>query len=66
MVVIMRVLLYGGGSVGPGVVSCLLKSRVHVDIIARENTVAALRKCGLVRTGIFGGCPGGIVSAPGR
>lgn len=50
----MRVLLYGGGSVGLGVASCLLKSRVHVDIIARENTVAALRKCGLVRTGIFG------------
>ena len=51
---IMRVLIYGAGSVGLGIASCLLKSQGGVDIIARENTVRALRKSGLTRTGIFG------------
>ena len=50
----MRVLIYGGGAVGLGVASCLLKSGAAVDIIARENTVEALKKSGLTRTGIFG------------
>ncbi len=50
----MRVLIYGGGAVGLGVGSCLLKSETSVDIIARADTVAALKKSGLVRTGIFG------------
>jgi 2-dehydropantoate 2-reductase len=50
----MKVLIYGGGSVGLGVASCLLKAGAEVDIIGREDTVAALRKNGLVRTGIFG------------
>ena len=50
----MRALIYGGGAVGLGLASCLLKSGLRVDIIARENTVRSLRKDGLVRTGIFG------------
>jgi len=50
----MRVLIYGGGSVGLGIASCLLKSRADVDIIARDNTVRCLRSEGLSRTGIFG------------
>ena len=50
----MRVLIYGGGAVGLGVASCLLKAGAEVDIVARENTVAALQKDGLVRKGIFG------------
>lgn len=61
----MRVLIYGAGAVGLGIASCLLKSnlappkrlakaRCQVNIIARENTVSALRKHGLVRTGIWG------------
>ena len=50
----MRVLIFGGGSVGLGIGSCLLKAGAQVDIIGRENTVAALRACGLVRFGIFG------------
>ena len=50
----MRALVYGGGAVGLGLASCLLKSGSRVDIIARENTVRSLRKDGLVRTGIFG------------
>ncbi len=50
----MKTLIYGGGSVGLGLASCLLKSNVHVDILARENTVAALQKDGLSRIGIFG------------
>lgn len=50
----MRALIYGGGAVGLGIASCLLKSRVQVDIVARESTVSALRKNGLVRTGIWG------------
>jgi 2-dehydropantoate 2-reductase len=50
----MQVLIYGGGSVGLGIASCLLKSRADVDIIARDNTVRCLRSDGLSRTGIFG------------
>ena len=50
----MKTLIYGGGSVGLGLASCLLKSNVHVDILARENTIAALQKDGLNRIGIFG------------
>jgi 2-dehydropantoate 2-reductase len=50
----MRALIYGAGSVGLGLASCLLKSQAEVYIIARADTVATLRKSGLVRTGIFG------------
>jgi 2-dehydropantoate 2-reductase len=54
MVAVMRVLVYGGGSVGLGVASCAIKAEAEVDIIAREATVRALRERGLTRTGIFG------------
>ncbi len=54
MVGIMRALVFGGGSVGLGIGSCLLKAGAAVDIVGREATVAALRKEGLVRFGIFG------------
>jgi len=50
----MTILVYGGGAVGLGIASCLIKSNCQVDIIARENTVLRLREHGLVRTGIFG------------
>ncbi len=52
--VTMRVLIYVAGSVGLGLASCLLKSQAEVCIIARADTTDALRKSGLVRTGIFG------------
>ena len=54
MVVNMRVLIYGGGSVGLGVGSCLVKAGAEVDIVGREDAVQALHKGGLVRSGIFG------------
>jgi 2-dehydropantoate 2-reductase len=50
----MRVLIYGGGSVGLGIASCLLKAGTRLDIIAREDTVSHLKKYGLLRKGIFG------------
>ena len=50
----MKALIYGGGAVGLGLASCLLKSHAQVDIIARRKTVEALRNNGLIRTGIFG------------
>ncbi|MHC4213277.1 MAG: ketopantoate reductase family protein, partial [Planctomycetota bacterium] len=50
----MRVLIYGGGSVGLGVASCLLKAGVEIDIIARPDSVEQLQSRGLKRTGIFG------------
>ena len=50
----MKVLIYGGGAVGLGIASFLLKSKTQVDIVARKNTVSAMRKHGLVRTGIWG------------
>ena len=39
---------------GLGTASCLLKSNVELDILARQDTVEALRRHGLVRRGIFG------------
>jgi 2-dehydropantoate 2-reductase len=54
MVAVMRVLIYGGGSVGLGIASCLIKAGAEVDIIGRKGTVRALRSSGLIRTGIFG------------
>jgi len=50
----MKILIYGAGSVGLGIASCLLKSGVCVDVVARPETVDGLRLNGLVRTGIFG------------
>ncbi len=50
----IRVLIYGGGAVGLGIASCLLHAGNEVDILARPQTVAALEREGLTRTGIFG------------
>ena len=50
----MDILIYGGGAVGLGIASCLVRPENRVDIIARPETVAALQEAGLVRTGIFG------------
>ena len=50
----MRILIYGGGAVGLGIASCLLRFGDWVDIVARKKTIGALKRDGLVRTGIFG------------
>ena len=50
----MNVLIYGAGAVGLGLASCLLKSGITVDILARPQTVQALNQHGLIRKGIFG------------
>jgi len=50
----MRICIYGAGAVGLGLASCLIKAGADVDIIARRQTVNALKKEGLTRTGIFG------------
>jgi 2-dehydropantoate 2-reductase len=50
----MNILLYGAGAVGLGLASCLLKSGERVDLIGRADTVSALKKNGLERTGLFG------------
>ncbi len=50
----MDILIYGGGAVGLGIASCLVRPENRIDIIARPETVAALQETGLVRTGIFG------------
>ena len=52
----MKLLLYGAGAVGLGLASCLLKNGQQVDLIARAETVAALKQNGLHRTGLFGDC----------
>ena len=52
----MKTLIYGAGSVGLGVASCLLESGVRVELLARPSTAVALRRLGLIRTGIFGHC----------
>ncbi len=50
----MQILIYGGGAVGLGIASCLIRPVHRVEIIARADTVAALKQNGLIRTGIFG------------
>ena len=50
----MNILLYGAGAVGLGLASCLLKAGEKVDLIGRKETVSALQKNGLQRTGLFG------------
>lgn len=50
----MRILIYGGGAVGLGLASCLLKAEQQVDILARADTQRSLQAKGLQRTGIFG------------
>lgn len=71
----MDVLIYGGGAVGLGVSSFLLKFGARVTIVGREGTVEALGEGGLVRSGIFGdfragpaefGCCCGLEGARGR
>jgi 2-dehydropantoate 2-reductase len=54
MMIAMEALIYGGGAVGLGIASCLLKAGQEVLICAREETAALLRQEGLIRTGIFG------------
>ena len=49
----MNILIYGGGAVGLGIASCLLKAGEKVDIVARKETVLSLKKSGLHRDGIF-------------
>lgn len=59
----MDILIYGGGAVGLGIASCLVRPENRIDIIARAETAAALQEAGLVRTGIFGDAcaePGGF------
>ena len=50
----MVVMIYGAGSVGLGLASCLLKARAELDLIDNEGIAASLREHGLQRTGIFG------------
>jgi 2-dehydropantoate 2-reductase len=50
----MDVLIYGGGAVGLGIASCLIRPGNRVEIIARPDTVNTLRASGLLRTGLFG------------
>lgn len=50
----MVVMIYGAGSVGLGLASCLLKSAAELDLIDREEIVSSLCEHGLHRTGIFG------------
>ncbi len=50
----MNVLIYGGGAVGLGIATALIKSGCKVDIVARGKTVEMLEKHGIERRGIFG------------
>ena len=50
----MQILIYGAGSVGLGIASCLIKAGQKVSLLGRPETVAALQKKGLKRSGIFG------------
>ena len=50
----MDVVVYGAGAVGLGLASALGTAGARLRIVARADTVAALRSGGLRRTGLFG------------
>jgi 2-dehydropantoate 2-reductase len=50
----MNALVYGGGAVGLGIASCLIKTGANVTILVRSDTKNLLDTKGLYRTGIFG------------
>lgn len=50
----MRTLIFGGGAVGLGIASCLIKSGCETDILDRRETISAIKNNGIKRTGIFG------------
>jgi len=50
----VKSLIIGGGGVGLGIASCLLKAETSVTIMARPGTRDKLAEFGLTRTGIFG------------
>ena len=50
----MKILIVGGGSVGLGIASCLIKSGNNVSITARKETCEKLHSNGLLRSGVFG------------
>lgn len=50
----MKTLIYGGGAVGLGVASCLIRAGHDVTILGRAASVSLLNSQGLVRSGIFG------------
>jgi len=50
----MNILIYGAGAVGLGLASCLIETGHHVVLVARPESVEALNKHGLKRTGLFG------------
>ncbi|MBT4502763.1 MAG: 2-dehydropantoate 2-reductase [Gemmatimonadetes bacterium] len=50
----VKSLIIGGGGVGLGIASCLLKAESSVSIASRPATRDQVAKSGLTRTGIFG------------
>jgi 2-dehydropantoate 2-reductase len=50
----VKVLIFGAGAVGLGLSSFLMQAGHCIHLIGKEQTVMALRKQGLKRTGIFG------------
>jgi len=61
----MRYLIYGVGAVGLGLASFITETGQPVDIITRQETAAALREGGIIRTGLFGShaTPPGLLQA---
>ncbi|MGA2142952.1 MAG: ketopantoate reductase family protein [Brevinematales bacterium] len=52
----MRVLIYGGGAVGLGIASCLIKSGIMTSVLVHDQSRLILCREGLFRHGIFGEC----------
>ncbi len=50
----MKIAIVGGGAVGLGIASCLIRAGSDVTIVAKPETVELLLKNGLSRIGIFG------------
>lgn len=49
-----KILVYGAGAVGLGILSCFFNEKIYPDIIVRNDTKEIIKKNGIKREGIFG------------
>jgi len=49
-----KILVYGAGAVGLGILSCFFNEKIYPDIIVRKDTKDIIKKNGIKREGIFG------------
>jgi 2-dehydropantoate 2-reductase len=50
----MKIMIYGAGAVGLGITGCIVRAGAKPIIVARADAAYALRRDGLISTGLFG------------